>query len=129
GGFEGHLVDCGHVPFVELDAEVAFDPGKGVVLADGEDHIVARKDDGVENFGVLRFCVPFEALEFHAGELAVFDYEAKNSKVLDTVILPCDDVILAIGQDNAFPWIERDLGIEFDKWDMPTVDKVTFEST
>jgi NADPH-dependent glutamate synthase beta subunit-like oxidoreductase/ferredoxin len=43
--------------------------------------------------------------------------------------LPADDVILAIGQENAFPWIERDLGIEFDKWDVPTVDKVTFQST
>ena len=44
-------------------------------------------------------------------------------------MLPCDDVILAIGQDNAFPWIERDLGIEFDKWDMPKVDEETFQST
>jgi ferredoxin len=42
---------------------------------------------------------------------------------------PADDVILAIGQENAFPWIERDLGIEFDKWDVPKVDPVTFEST
>jgi len=40
-----------------------------------------------------------------------------------------DDVILAIGQENAFPWIERDLGIEFDKWDVPKVDTKTFEST
>jgi formate dehydrogenase (NADP+) beta subunit len=43
--------------------------------------------------------------------------------------LPADDVILAIGQENAFPWIERDLGIEFDKWDVPVVDKKTFQST
>jgi NADPH-dependent glutamate synthase beta subunit-like oxidoreductase/ferredoxin len=43
--------------------------------------------------------------------------------------LPADDVILAIGQENAFPWIERDLGVEFDKWDVPVVDKVTFQST
>jgi formate dehydrogenase (NADP+) beta subunit len=43
--------------------------------------------------------------------------------------IPADDVILAIGQENAFPWIERDLGIEFDKWDVPAVDKVTFQST
>jgi formate dehydrogenase (NADP+) beta subunit len=49
--------------------------------------------------------------------------------VLDTVIIPCDDVILAIGQENAFPWIERDLGIEFDKWGMPAVNETTFEST
>ncbi len=45
------------------------------------------------------------------------------------ITIPCDDVILAIGQDNAFPWIERDLGIEFDQWEVPVVDKTTFEST
>jgi formate dehydrogenase beta subunit len=48
---------------------------------------------------------------------------------IDTVFLPADDVILAIGQENAFPWVERDLGIEFDKWDVPVVDTVTMEST
>lgn len=42
---------------------------------------------------------------------------------------PADDVILAIGQENAFPWIERDLGIEFDRWDVPKVDAITFQST
>ena len=41
------------------------------------------------------------------------------------VIIPCDDVILAIGQDNAFPWIERDIGIEFNDWDCPVVDEQT----
>ncbi|MEO0580693.1 MAG: FAD-dependent oxidoreductase [Bacteroidota bacterium] len=45
------------------------------------------------------------------------------------VFIPCDDVIIAIGQDNAFPWIERDLGIEFGKWDLPILDKVSFQST
>ena len=44
------------------------------------------------------------------------------------VFIPADVVILAIGQDNAFPWIERDIGIAFDKWGMPAVDKVTHES-
>ena len=43
--------------------------------------------------------------------------------------IPADDVILAIGQENAFPWIEADLGIEFDKWHVPKVDPVTFQST
>ncbi len=45
------------------------------------------------------------------------------------VFIPADDVIIAIGQDNAFPWIERDLGIEFGKWDIPVLDKTTFQST
>ena len=52
----------------------------------------------------------------------------QKSTVRGTTILPCDAVILAIGQDNAFPWIERDIGIEFDKWGMPAVDKVTHQS-
>ncbi len=43
--------------------------------------------------------------------------------------IPADDVILAIGQENAFPWIERDLGIEFDRWQVPVVDARTFQST
>jgi formate dehydrogenase beta subunit len=43
--------------------------------------------------------------------------------------IPADDVILAIGQENAFPWIEAGLGIEFDKWHVPKVDPVTFQST
>jgi formate dehydrogenase beta subunit len=47
----------------------------------------------------------------------------------DLVFMEADDVLMAIGQENAFPWIERDLGIEFDKWDMPVVDKETFQST
>jgi len=43
--------------------------------------------------------------------------------------IPCDDVLVAVGQENAFPWIERDCGIEFDKWNMPQVDAKTFAST
>ena len=51
------------------------------------------------------------------------------STKLDEVFLPADDVILAIGQDNSFPWIERDIGIEFGEWDMPVVDRATFMTT
>jgi NADPH-dependent glutamate synthase beta subunit-like oxidoreductase/ferredoxin len=43
--------------------------------------------------------------------------------------IACDDVLLAIGQENSFPWIERDIGIDFDEWGMPVVDPVTFQST
>jgi len=43
--------------------------------------------------------------------------------------IPCDDVLVAVGQENAFPWIERDIGIEFDKWGMPRVDTKTMRST
>jgi NADPH-dependent glutamate synthase beta subunit-like oxidoreductase len=45
------------------------------------------------------------------------------------VFVECDDVLIAVGQENAFPWIERDCGIEFGEWDMPVVDKVTMQSS
>jgi formate dehydrogenase (NADP+) beta subunit len=52
-----------------------------------------------------------------------------KQEVIGREILPCDTVVLAIGQDNAFPFIERNIGLEFGKWDMPIVDKTTFMST
>ena len=62
-----------------------------------------------------------------------YDLDAKGritaERVIGEQLFPCDDVILAIGQENAFPWIENDLGIEFDKWHVPKVDKVTYQST
>ncbi|NJM52973.1 MAG: 4Fe-4S dicluster domain-containing protein, partial [Blastocatellia bacterium] len=62
----------------------------------------------------------------------VYDENGKR-KLVPTgepdVFIEADDVILAIGQDNAFPWIERDIGVEFGEWEMPIVDKVTFQST
>src|SRR6185503_7188719 len=41
----------------------------------------------------------------------------------------CDDVLVAVGQENAFPWIERDSGVEFDKHGMPVLDKTTFQAS
>jgi formate dehydrogenase beta subunit len=62
-----------------------------------------------------------------------YDLDAKGritaERVVSEEFIAADDVILAIGQENAFPWIERDLGIEFDKWDVPQVDEKTFQST
>ena len=63
---------------------------------------------------------------------AEYDENGKRSLVPtgeDLVFMEADDVLMAIGQENSFPWIERDLGIEFDKWDMPLVDETTFQST
>ncbi len=60
-------------------------------------------------------------------------YDARGKRELvptgEEVFFEADEVIIAIGQDNSFPWIERDLGIEFGKWDMPAVDKTTFQSS
>jgi formate dehydrogenase beta subunit len=55
--------------------------------------------------------------------------QLNKQKTLETVFIPADAVILAIGQEGAFPWIEKDIGIEMDKWDNPIVDKVTYQST
>ncbi len=62
------------------------------------------------------------------------EYSADGKRTLKPtgeppVVMPCDDVLMAIGQDNAFPWIERDIGLDFDEWDMPVVDAQTFQST
>src|SRR5690606_8369936 len=70
--------------------------------------------------------VMFEKVE------AVFDENGIRSLVPTgepEVFYPADDVLVAIGQENAFPWIERDLGIEFDEWEVPVLDKMTFRST
>ncbi|HJR69121.1 MAG TPA: FAD-dependent oxidoreductase, partial [Gammaproteobacteria bacterium] len=67
----------------------------------------------------------FDELEYELDA----DENIVSTKVLREVFLPCDDVVLAIGQENAFPWIERDLGLTFDRHDVPVVDPKTFEST
>lgn len=66
----------------------------------------------------------FDIVEWHENEKGRL-----VSTKLDETFIHCDDVVLAIGQDNAFPWIERDIGIEFGEWDMPVVDRATFMTT
>ena len=67
----------------------------------------------------------FELMEYGVEENGRID----RGKVTGETTIPCDDVILAIGQDNAFPWIERDIGIEFNEWDCPVVDEKTMMCT
>ena len=63
----------------------------------------------------------FELMEYKVDERGGID----RGTVTGETVIPCDDVILAIGQDNAFPWIERDIGIEFNDWECPIVDETT----
>ncbi|MEW6321515.1 MAG: FAD-dependent oxidoreductase [Acidobacteriota bacterium] len=92
------------------------------------------EEEGVqilENLQPVRFVVEngtLTGLEFDKFRSTETDGTLRQ-EVIGREVIPCDTVILAIGQDNAFPWIERDMGIEFDKWDMPVVDKTTFMST
>ncbi len=67
----------------------------------------------------------FELMEYQIDDAGRID----RGKVVGEKTFPCDDVILAIGQDNAFPWIERDIGIEFNEWDCPVVDETTMMCT
>ena len=67
----------------------------------------------------------FELMEYEidlSGKIA-------GSRVTGEEFFPCDEVILAIGQENAFPWVERDIRIEFDRWGVPVVDRVTYQCT
>jgi formate dehydrogenase (NADP+) beta subunit len=66
----------------------------------------------------------FEQMEYQLTDGAIV-----SERVLGEITIPCDDVILAIGQENAFPWIERDLGVRFDRGDRPLVDARSFQST
>ena len=63
----------------------------------------------------------FEIMEYKIDD----DGRIDRGTVVGEKVIPCDDVILAIGQDNAFPWIERDIGIEFNDWDCPIVGEDT----
>src|SRR5438067_1539257 len=100
-----------------------------------------EKEDAMhEGIPIHNFLVPKEFLH-DSGKLTgvLFEkvkaeFDAKGRRTLvpagePDVIMECDDVLVAVGQENAFPWIERDIGIEFDKWDMPKVDPVTMQST
>ncbi len=61
-------------------------------------------------------------------------YDSKGRRTLvptgePDVVFECDEVLVAVGQENAFPWIERDAGIEFDKWGLPVLDATTLQSS
>ncbi|MBP6826551.1 MAG: FAD-dependent oxidoreductase [Saprospiraceae bacterium] len=63
---------------------------------------------------------------------AVYDENGKRSLVPTgeaDVFIEADDVLVAVGQENAFPWVERDLGLKFDKWEVPVLNPKTFQST
>jgi formate dehydrogenase beta subunit len=92
------------------------------------------EEEGVEileNLQPVRFIIEsgkLTGMEFDRFKSTEIDGKLQQ-EVIGRITIPCDSVVLAIGQDNAFPWIERDIGLQFDKWDMPVVDKTTFMST
>jgi NADPH-dependent glutamate synthase beta subunit-like oxidoreductase/ferredoxin len=115
-----------------------------VVVRSGFEEMKAspwEKEDAIhEDIPILNFRVP-KAFTHENGRLTGVTFEIVRAEYDDKGrrnLVPsgepdehhaCDDVLVAVGQENAFPWIERDIGLEFDRWDMPQVDPVTFEST
>jgi formate dehydrogenase (NADP+) beta subunit len=100
-----------------------------------------EKEDAIhEDIPILNFMVP-KAFTHDNGKLTgvIFEkvkaeYDAKGRRNLvpsgePDQTIECDDVLVAVGQENAFPWIERDCGVEFDQWNMPVVDKITMGSS
>jgi NADPH-dependent glutamate synthase beta subunit-like oxidoreductase/ferredoxin len=115
-----------------------------VIVRSGFDEMKAspwEKEDAMhEDIPILNYLVPKE-FTHEAGRLTgvlfekvAAEVDAKGRRRLvptgePDVHHPCDDVLVAVGQENAFPWIERDIGIAFDEWDMPVVSQTTFAST
>jgi ferredoxin len=100
-----------------------------------------EKEDAIhEDIPILNFMVP-KSFTHDAGKLtgmwfekvAAEKDERGRRKLVPSgepdVHVECDDVLVAVGQENAFPWIERDVGLAFDEWDMPRVDPATFQSS
>jgi formate dehydrogenase beta subunit len=100
-----------------------------------------EKQDAIhEDIPILNFLVPKE-FKHQDGRLFGMtfekvhaEYDARGRRRLVPTGEPdqffeCDDVLIAVGQENSFPWIERDIGLEFNEWGMPVVDETTFQST
>ena len=115
-----------------------------VVVRSGFDEMKAspwEKEDAMhEGIPIHNFLVPKE-FTHEGGRLTGVLFEKVAAKVDEKgrrqlkptgepdVHMACDDVLIAVGQENAFPWIERDVGIEFDRWGLPVVDPKTMQST
>lgn len=100
-----------------------------------------EKEDAMhEGIPILNYLVP-KSFVHENGRLTGMtfeqvkaEYDAKGRRQLvptgdADIFHACDDVLIAVGQENAFPWIERDLGLEFDQWGLPKLDERTLQST
>ena len=115
-----------------------------VIVRSGFDEMKAspweKEDAQHEGIPIINFHVP-KAFTHENGKLTGVKFEIVEAKFDDKgkrtlvgsgkadVHVPCDDVLVAIGQENSFPWIERDIGLDFDKWGMPVVDKTTMQAS
>jgi len=150
----GHVSEIGRRVIVLGGGNTAMDCCRTARRLGGEDvKVVVRsgfeemkaspweKEDAMhEDIPILNFLVP-KAFTHENGRLTGItfekvkaEYDAKGRRKLVPTGEPdphfeCDDVLVAVGQENAFPWIERDIGIQFDEWEMPVIDPETMGST
>ncbi len=88
-----------------------------------------KEDAEHEGIPILDFHVPV-AFEHEGGRLVGMRFKRAGPGALgDEIVIPCDEVLIAVGQENAFPWIERDAGIAFDEDGLPRLDARTFQSS
>jgi formate dehydrogenase (NADP+) beta subunit len=150
----GHITKVGKRVIVLGGGNTAMDCCRTARRLGGEDvKVIVRsgfeemkaspweKEDAMhEDIPIINFLVPKEVKHENGKIKGVLfekvkaEYDAKGRRNLVPTGEPdpfyeCDDVLVAIGQENAFPWIEKDAGVEFDKWGMPVVDEKTFAST
>jgi NADPH-dependent glutamate synthase beta subunit-like oxidoreductase len=115
-----------------------------VIVRSGYDEMKAspweREDAIHESIPIINYHVP-KSVQHKDGkllgmtfEIVRAEYDAKGRRSLiptgePDVFFECDEVLVAVGQENAFPWIEQDCGIEFDRWGLPVLGENTFQST
>ena len=150
----GHIKTIGKRVIVLGGGNTAMDCCRSARRMGGEDvKVIVRsgfaemkaspweKEDAIhEDIPILNFMVPVEFVHEHKRLVgmnfekvhAVYDEKGRRSLIPTgepIEFVACDDVLVAVGQENAFPWIEKDLGIDFNRWGLPVVDEVTFQST
>ncbi|MFQ5689448.1 MAG: FAD-dependent oxidoreductase [Gemmatimonadota bacterium] len=117
-----------------MDVKVMARKGRALFKA-SEWELEDAEEEGIailENHSPAAFLVEDGELTGMEFELVTWHEQPDGrlkKEVLDSTVIPCDAVILALGQEAAFPWIERDIGIEFNEWDMPVVDRTTFQTS
>jgi formate dehydrogenase (NADP+) beta subunit len=115
-----------------------------VIVRSGFDEMKAspweKEDAQHEGIPILNYHVP-KSFEHSNGKLTGMKFEVVRAVYNDQgerrlvptgepeVLVPCDAVLIAVGQENAFPWIEESSGVAFDKWGLPVLNKTSFQSS